>query len=52
MSTRAKRTTAGDKTICLPIAKEIDYETFVKDTQAFRVYLDNWTVRSSLLERE
>jgi hypothetical protein len=40
MSTRAKRTTAGDKTICLPIAKEIDYETFVKDTQAFRVYLD------------
>jgi hypothetical protein len=41
MPTRAKRTTAGDKTICLPIGNEIDYETLVKDTKAFRVYLDH-----------
>jgi hypothetical protein len=40
MAERKKRTTAGDKTICLPIEAEIDYEQLVKDTQAFRVYLD------------
>jgi hypothetical protein len=32
MVERKKRTTAGDKTICLPIADGIDYEQLVKDT--------------------
>lgn len=40
MSERAKRTTAGDKTICLPIAEGEAYEALVKNTQAFRAYLD------------
>jgi hypothetical protein len=40
MVERKKRTTAGDKTICLSIADGIDYEQLVKDTPAFRVYLD------------
>jgi hypothetical protein len=40
MSQRAKRTTAGDKTICVPIGEGEDYEALVKDTKAFRVYLD------------
>jgi hypothetical protein len=40
MAERKKRTIAGDKTICLPIAADIDYERLVKDTSAFRVYLD------------
>jgi hypothetical protein len=37
---RKKRTTAGDKTICLPIAEGQDYETLVNDTSAFRTYLN------------
>lgn len=41
MTERKKRATAGDKTICLPLPKGIDYQEFVEDTKAFRVYLDN-----------
>ncbi|NJL41307.1 MAG: hypothetical protein HC899_34805 [Leptolyngbyaceae cyanobacterium SM1_4_3] len=41
MTERKKRTTAGDKTICLPLPKDIDYQELVEDTKAFRVYLDN-----------
>lgn len=37
---RKQRGTAGDKTICLPMGEDVDYEELVKDTQAFRVYLD------------
>lgn len=40
MAERKQRTTAGDKTICLPMTAGIDYEEFVKDTAAFRAYLD------------
>jgi hypothetical protein len=40
MSQRQKRTTAGDKTICLPIGTEQDYDNLVNDTSAFRGYLD------------
>jgi hypothetical protein len=40
MRERAKRTTAGDKTICLPIPAGEDYEALVKNTPAFRAYLD------------
>ena len=37
---RRKRGTAGDKTICLPIADDVDYATLVDDSAAFRQYLD------------
>ncbi|WP_035984872.1 PLP-dependent transferase [Leptolyngbya sp. KIOST-1] len=37
---RRKRGTAGDKTICLPIADDLDYATLVEDREAFRQYLD------------
>ena len=40
MVERKKRRTAGDKTICLPIAAGINYEQLVQDTPAFRTYLD------------
>jgi hypothetical protein len=40
MRERKQRTTAGDKTICLPIGEGIDYEELVNNTAAFRVYLD------------
>ena len=40
MPERKQRTIAGDKTICLPIASDIDYDKLVKDTSAFRAYLD------------
>jgi hypothetical protein len=40
MNPRKKRTIAGDKTICLPIAEGQDYDTLVNDTAAFRAYLD------------
>jgi len=33
-------TVPGDKTICLPIGDEVEYETLVQDRQAFRQYLD------------
>jgi hypothetical protein len=35
MSERSKRTTAGDQTICLPLAEGQDYNALVKDTKAF-----------------
>ncbi len=40
MTSRKKRTTAGDKTICLPISAEMDYEAIVKETPGYRSYLD------------
>jgi hypothetical protein len=40
MVERKPRGIAGDKTICLPIDENTDYEALVKDTNAFRVYLD------------
>jgi hypothetical protein len=40
MTERKKRTIAGDKTICLPIAADLDYGKLVEDTKAFRAYLD------------
>jgi hypothetical protein len=40
MKERKKRTTAGDKTICLPILAGVEYETLVSDTAGYRVYLD------------
>jgi hypothetical protein len=40
MTERKKRTIAGDKTICLPMAAEIDYDKLVEDPKAFRAYLD------------
>lgn len=41
MTERKKRTIAGDKTICLPIAAELDDDKLVEDTKAFGAYLDN-----------
>jgi len=40
MTQRKQRTTAGDKTICLPISEEINYEEIIKDAPRFRAYLD------------
>lgn len=40
MAKRKQREIAGDKTICLPIADEIDYEQLVEDRDACRQYLD------------
>jgi hypothetical protein len=40
MNPRQKRSTAGDKTICLPLAEDQDYEGLVNDTPAFRDYLN------------
>lgn len=40
MAERKKRTIAGDKTICLPIEAGMNYDPLVKDTKAFRAYLD------------
>jgi hypothetical protein len=37
---RRKRGTAGDKTICLPIADGLDYSALVDDSTAFRQYVD------------
>ncbi len=39
MTRRRKRTTAGDKTICLPMTVEMNDEAFVKDTNRYRAYL-------------
>jgi hypothetical protein len=41
---RRKRGTAGDKTICLPIAEGLDYATLVEDREAFRPYLNQQIV--------
>ena len=35
-----QRTTAGDKTICLPFPEGEEYEALVKDAVAYRQYLD------------
>lgn len=40
MVERKARGIAGDKTICLPMDENTDYKALVKDTDAFRVYLD------------
>jgi hypothetical protein len=40
MGQRKPRTTAGDKTICIPIRDDQDYDKLVQDTAAFRAYLD------------
>lgn len=45
MNERKKRTTAGDKTICLPIPADVDYAELVEDTAAFRAYLDGVIAR-------
>lgn len=37
---RRKRGIAGDKSICLPIAAALNYETLVADREAFRQYLN------------
>jgi hypothetical protein len=36
----AVSTVPGDKTICLPISENVDYDKLVKDRKAFRPYLD------------
>jgi hypothetical protein len=40
MTTRQKRGTPGDKTICIPVPEGMDYDEWVKDTETFRKYLD------------
>lgn len=40
MVQRKQRGTAGDKTICLPIADDLDYATLVEDREAYHQYLD------------
>jgi hypothetical protein len=40
MVERKARGIAGDKTICLPMDEETDYEALVKHTEGFREYLD------------
>jgi len=40
MAKRKKRGIAGDKTICLPIAEDIDYAALVEDRAAYRQYLN------------
>jgi hypothetical protein len=44
MAERKKRSTAGDKTICLPISQDVNYEQLVKQTKAFRAYLEQQIV--------
>ena len=44
MTSRKKRTIAGDKTICLPMSAETNYEKLVQDTAGYRVYLDQMIV--------
>ena len=40
MATRKKRGKAGDKTICLPISTDINYDQLVEDREAYRGYLE------------
>ncbi|MEO1387560.1 MAG: hypothetical protein AAFV85_09325 [Cyanobacteria bacterium J06634_6] len=40
MAARKPRGIAGDKTICLPIADDIDYGQLVEDREAYRAYLN------------
>jgi hypothetical protein len=35
-----KRTTAGDKTICLPLPEGLVYEAWIEDSVGYRQYLD------------
>lgn len=35
-----KRTTAGDKTICLPLPSGVVYETWIEDSSGYRQYLN------------
>jgi hypothetical protein len=35
-----KRTTAGDKTICLPLPEDLDYERWIENSAGYRQYLD------------
>ncbi len=35
-----ERTTAGDKTICIPLPDEVDYNTWIEDSKSFRQYLN------------
>jgi hypothetical protein len=51
MAARKKRSTAGDKTICLPISRDVNYEQLVKDTEAFRAYLKQQIVEHPELLR-
>jgi len=41
MAKRKKRGKAGDKTICLPIEKDVIYEELVEDREAYRAYLND-----------
>lgn len=36
-----QRTTAGDKTICLPLPEGIDYDPWIEDSAGYRAYLDD-----------
>jgi ribosomal protein S19 len=40
MKKRKARSTSGDKTICLPMPPDVEYEVFVEDTLRYRTYLD------------
>jgi hypothetical protein len=40
MENRKARSTSGDKTICLPIPADVEYQDFVEDTARYRTYLD------------
>jgi len=40
MKKRKARSTSGDKTICLPVNSEAEYEQMIQDTPTFRQYLD------------
>jgi hypothetical protein len=40
MTPRRKRGTAGDKSICLPVNEDVDYDKLVNDREAYRKYLN------------
>ena len=40
MKPRRQRTTAGDKTICIPVPEDMDYAQLVSERKAYRHYLD------------
>lgn len=35
-----KRTPSGDKTICLPLPEDLDYNSWIEDTAGYRQYLN------------
>ena len=45
MSKRKARSTSGDKTICLPMPPDVEYEVFVEDTAGYRTYLNELIVK-------